>query len=29
MVADGIFDKISLVLGVGKAKEEIVITREG
>lgn len=29
MIADGIFDKISLVLGVGSAKEEIIISREG
>ncbi len=29
MIADGIFDKISLVLGVGSAKEEILISREG
>ncbi|MBQ4568246.1 MAG: P-type conjugative transfer protein TrbG [Desulfovibrio sp.] len=28
MVVDGLFEKISLILGVGKAQEEVIISRE-
>lgn len=29
MIVDGIFDTISLVLGVGSAQEEVIISRSG